>query len=173
VRITTSAAVAVCQTIETISPLRPEIKWVNDILADGRKVCGISCEAVSDFESGMVEYVIVGMGINFKTTVFPDELNGIAGGLFSPDEPVTRNRFAAMAVSRLLSLAADMNNPDIIREYRRLSAVIGRPVKFCEKNVWYEAEALDVDENGGLVVREADGRVRTLVSGEITLRVRK
>ncbi|MEG1870124.1 MAG: biotin--[acetyl-CoA-carboxylase] ligase, partial [Oscillospiraceae bacterium] len=64
--ITTAAAVAVCRAIAKLTVAKPTIKWVNDIILRDKKICGILTEAVTDFENGMVESVVVGIGINFK-----------------------------------------------------------------------------------------------------------
>ena len=79
--ITACAAVAVAETIESLAPVKAEIKWVNDIYVDRRKVCGILTEASLDCESGQVNYLIVGIGINTRVPAsdFPEELRSIAG----------------------------------------------------------------------------------------------
>ena len=62
--VTAFAAVSVCEAIESISKKAPKIKWVNDIFLDGKKVCGILTEAVTDFESGGLDWIVLGIGIN-------------------------------------------------------------------------------------------------------------
>ena len=87
VLITTAAAVAICDAIEKFTNKVSRIKWVNDIFIGDRKVCGILTEAVTNFESGMMESVIVGIGINVKTKNedFPLELQDTAGSIFNDD----------------------------------------------------------------------------------------
>ncbi|MDO5845647.1 MAG: biotin--[acetyl-CoA-carboxylase] ligase, partial [Methanocorpusculum sp.] len=158
---TSAAAVAVCRTIETFADLRPQIKWVNDILLDGKKVCGIGCEAVSDFESGMIESVIVGVGVNFQTESFPEELRDRAGSVFSESAPVSRNRFAAELINRILQTGSDMKDRGFIAEYKSRSAVLGRMITYTERGVTRSARAVDIDDTGGLVIEGDSGR-RTL-----------
>lgn len=166
---TTAAAVAVCRTIETLSDLKPQIKWVNDILIDGKKVCGIACEAVSDFESGMVESVIAGIGINFKTETFPDEIKDIAGSLFKETAPVSRSRFAAELILQMMRITKGLKNRTFIEEYKVHSAVLGKEITYIENHIPHTARAVDIDSAGGLVIDEG-GKQRTLVSGEISVR---
>ena len=85
VRITTMAAVAMCEAIETVSDEKAEIKWVNDIFVRGEKVCGILTEGSFNLESGLLDYAVLGIGINIYQPKdgFPNELSSIAGAVFS------------------------------------------------------------------------------------------
>lgn len=168
VLITTAASVAVCKAVEAVSSVRPQIKWVNDILVDGKKVCGISCEAVSAGET--IDAVILGIGINFSAQEFPKELQDTAGVLFSKP-PVSRNVLTAEILKNLLEETKDLASRKFIEDYRMRSAVIGKPICYLEAGVWHDAEAVGIDENGGLVVLE-NGISKTLVSGEVTLRIK-
>ena len=87
-RLTACAAVAVAETIEALSGREAQIKWVNDILVDGRKVCGILTEASVDCENGMMRHVIIGIGVNTHVpkTDFPEELRSIAGAAFDAED---------------------------------------------------------------------------------------
>ena len=116
--ITVAAAAAVCEAIEALTGLETQVKWVNDVLVGGRKVCGILTEAVSDFESGRTESVIVGIGVNVKTppALFPAELREIAGSLLPAS--VSRNRLAAEIANRLFDYAADLPGRAYLEPYR-------------------------------------------------------
>jgi len=170
VLITTAAGVAVCKSIESVSTLEPKIKWVNDIFLDGKKVVGIGTEAVSDVESGTIESVIVGVGLNFKTEEFPDILNNIAGPIFKKDFPLTRNEFIAILLNNLLEIFEDIPKNKFIDEYRSRSLLIGKDIVFVENNDWHTAKAIGIDESGGLII-EVKGKRRTLTSGEVSVRV--
>ena len=167
VLVTAAASVAVCKAIEAVSDVRPQIKWVNDILLDGRKICGISCEAV--FSGETVDSVILGVGVNFSAQEFPEEISETAGVLFD-EPPVSRNQLIAEILKNLLAETADLSSRKFIDDYRRRSAVPGNPIRYLENTVWHDAEAIGIDENGGLVILE-NGTEKTLVSGEITLRI--
>lgn len=170
VLITTAAGVAVCKSIESVSTLEPKIKWVNDIFLDGKKVVGIGTEAVSDVESGTIESVIVGVGLNFKTEEFPEILNNIAGPIFKKNFPLTRNEFIAILLNNLLEIFEDIPRNKFIDEYRSRSLLIGKDIVFVENNDWHTAKAIGIDESGGLII-EVKGKRRTLTSGEVSVRV--
>lgn len=165
-RITTLAALAVSRAIFRASGIETVIKWVNDLLIEGKKVCGILAEAVSIDEDNAV---ILGIGINVKNTAFPAELAEIATSLEDHGNPPDRNLLIAAILDELASL--DPARPqDWMPEYKKKSAVLGNTVKLlpfgCES---YEAVALDVTENGALIV-ERDGEKLEIFSGEVSLR---
>ena len=166
--ITTAAAVSVVRAIERISAVNPVIKWVNDVYVAGKKVCGILTEAVSDFESGALESVIVGIGINVSTTSFPAELRNTAAGL--GDTGITRAALLNAAAAELIKAAEDMENPAILADYKRHSAVIGKEITFIKNGKSTKATAVDIDEKGGLIVKTENG-IQTLSSGEISVRL--
>jgi len=85
VLVTTAASVAVCRAIDSVLGLNCRIKWVNDIFLNGRKIGGILTEAITDFESGQVEYIIIGIGINYwaPKVPFPEDIKDTAGSLLN------------------------------------------------------------------------------------------
>ena len=166
--ITTAAAVSVIRAIERLSAVKPTIKWVNDVYVEGKKICGILTEAVSDFESGALESVIVGIGINVSTASFPEELRDTAASL--GDASITRAQLLNTAVEELVKVAEDLENPAIMEDYKRHSAVIGKEITFIKNGTTTKAVAVDIDEKGGLVVKTEQGTL-TLSSGEITVRL--
>ncbi len=174
--VTIAAAVAVCRTIESLTCRRPRIKWVNDIYleetngldgADGeaRKICGILTEVVSDVESGAIESVVVGIGLNVSTRDFAPDLARVAGSLFPGS--VSRNRLAAGIAERLLDCQERLGDPELIREYRDRSLLLGREVCFIRDGAECRGVALDIDAQGCLLLREEGGTVVTLRSGEV------
>lgn len=169
VLITTAAAVAVCKAIEKVCNHEPLIKWVNDIYLDDKKVCGILAEAVTNHKSGAITHIILGIGINLNDAALPPELKEIAGainGEFSADQ------LAAEVINQLMSLT---DGTDFIREYKERSMVIGREILvykggFSPEVAGTAAHALDIDENGGLIVLFNDGHKEVLSTGEISIR---
>jgi len=188
--VTTMAAVAVCEAVESImgdasenSPA-PKIKWVNDVFLRGKKICGILSEAVTDFESGEIEWIVVGIGVNFREPKdgFPDEIKETAGAVFPEQNahlpPVktsfktpTRNRLIAEIIERLHKLNM-AGNADFMQSYRDRLMYIGEKVTVRGAGAAqaYEATALGVDDIGGLIVQTADGEKLTLSSGEVSVR---
>lgn len=162
---TTAAAVAVCRAIEKLTDKRPKIKWVNDVFLEGKKICGILTEAVTDFESGTVDSVIVGIGINISTIDFPENVEQ-AGSL---NTAVSRSALIGEVCRELMNIAAG-DYRSFIDYYRSHSLVIGKKIKFIQKGKVTDATALAIDETGGLEVETESGEHLTLRSGEISIR---
>lgn len=172
--VTTAACVAVCDAIRATCGIDAGIKWVNDIYVNGKKVCGILTEAVTCAETGELESVIIGIGINFSTPqeAFPVELRNIAGSLFDGITPVcTRASLAAAVADRLCDIETRCITADFLDEYRRRSIVTGKQVRCFRGSEEFTATAMGIDDRGGLIVKTDDGGTRTLSSGEITLRL--
>lgn len=173
VLITTAVSVAVCRAIERSTGKSPGIKWVNDVFLNGKKVCGISTEAVSDFESGNVEYVIIGIGINCTPSDLPDELKEIVGFVLDEGEKISRNKIAAELIRELENLEDSIVRGSFIDEYRTRSVVIGKEIKIISGGKTENGKAVDIDDRGGLIVETESGETRTLCSGEISIRLAK
>lgn len=173
VLITTAASVAVCRAIRNVLGEEPEIKWVNDVYLNGKKICGILTEAVSDFESGRIDTVVVGIGINYHVPEegFPEELKETAGTVCPADYRIPRNRLAAAVMEELYALYEGLSDKTYMEDYRRWSNVIGKEVRFTSGTEWEYGMALDIDENGGLIVETEQGDRQVLRTGEITLRL--
>ena len=174
--ITTAASVAVCRAIKKTCGIDTQIKWVNDILFEGRKVCGILTEAISSFESGQIEAAIVGIGINCNTKIadMPEEIRETAGTL---PTAVLRNRLAAEIINEfmlILSSFSENSYPEYMDEYRRRSIVLRKDINVYNgaTGEYAEAKAIDISNDGGLIVIYRDGRKETLNSGEISIRVK-
>ena len=162
---TTAAAVAVCKAIEKLTDKKPKIKWVNDVYLDGKKICGILTEAVTNFEDATVESVIIGIGINITTVDFPEDVPS-AGSL---NAKISRNRLIAEITSELLEIAQGDYNA-FIAYYRSHSMVIGEKIKFIHNAKVTAATAVAIDETGGLEVELENGEHTVLRSGEISIR---
>lgn len=172
--VTMFAAVSVCEAIEAVTQKKPVIKWVNDILLDGRKICGILTEAVTDVESGRFQWFVLGVGLNFRARPedYPEELRQSAGALFSDERPpITRNRLAAELISGILLPAGSVKEKDLPARYRSRLMTLGRRVTVVQPRETYEALAVDIDEAGHLIVKTDAGDTRTLSSGEARVRV--
>lgn len=162
---TTAAAVAVCRAIERLTGERAQIKWVNDVYMHGEKICGILTEAVSDFESGTVQSVIIGVGINITTSAFPAGVEN-AGSI---GKKINRARLIGAVADELIEATAGEYG-DFIDYYRSRSMILGHSIRYCENGEWKNGEALEIDSSGGLVIRDENGGLRTLRSGEISVR---
>ena len=170
-RLTTMAAVAVCEAIEALSDKQPAIKWVNDIYIDGKKVCGILSEASYGVESGSLDAVVVGIGINayYPRGGFPPELAEKAGCVFDETSAGNRNRLAAEILNRFMFYYSKDTSDDHFEKYRNRSLIIGRDIEILNKNKTSKAHVLGLDENCGLIVRYPDGKEDVLHSGEVSI----
>lgn len=164
-------AVAVTQAIDSLRLVDTQIKWVNDIYLDGKKVCGILSEAISDVETGLISQVVIGIGLNFAIpqTHFPAELQEKATSLFPDGKPTfTRNALIGAIWTQFYTLLA-LPTADILEKYREKSFVLGKKVSFTQANKFYEGTATQITENGELVVQLPDQTEKILSSGEISL----
>ena len=171
--VTVSAAVAVCRAVKALCGLELSIKWVNDLYYHGKKVCGILTEAGADLESGRLEWLVVGIGLNFTTPpeAFPAELRRLAGSLFpGGPAPVSRVALATAIARELLTLCPAF---DCLEEYRARCFVPGHWVTVCTGRETYAALALSIDDAGRLVVRRENGREEALQHGEVSIRPTK
>lgn len=173
VLVTTAASVAVCRAIRGVLNEEPEIKWVNDVCLRGKKICGILTEAVSDFESGQIDLVVVGIGINYAVPEqgYPEELRDVVGAVCNDSEKIPRNVLAAAVLNELFALYDSLSDKQYIEDYRRWSNVIGKEIRFTSGDEWADAHAVDICDDGGLLVELKNGDREILHTGEITLRV--
>ena len=172
VMITSLAAVAVARAIEALADVDVKIKWVNDLYINGRKVCGILCEASMDFESGQLEYAVLGIGVNVAAMTFPDELREIATSVENEcGQPVSRSRLIAEISNQLETLYGELETGTFMAESRARSNVIGRDVLVQRGDERFEARALDIDDEGRLVI-QTDAGIARVGSGEISLKLR-
>ncbi len=173
--ITTCAAVACAEAMETISGQKTEIKWVNDIYVDGRKACGILTEAALDLESGGLQYAVLGIGINLAPPEqgFPTELQSIAGPLF-PDHSGgdVRNRLTAEILNRFFQYYPDLTEKSYLEAYRQRSMLTGQSVYVLRAGDKIPAKVLGIDKDFGLIVAYESGQTEHLSSGEVSIRKR-
>lgn len=168
--LTTAAAVSVCQGIEDWSDKEPVIKWVNDIYLDNKKIGGILTEGIMNFETGLIETVIIGIGLNvyLNQDGFPESISTIAGTLFEKKQTErTRNQLVASIINHF-TLIYKKNDFSHLKEYRKRCFVLGKKISFEENKQTFYGKALEVDDKGGLKVKLTNGQLRTLRFGEIS-----
>lgn len=172
-RLTTMAAVAACEAIETVSGAKAQIKWVNDIYVAGKKVSGILTEASIGLESGLLEYAVLGIGINVSPPKdgFPKELENVAGAVFGGAQSDGKNRLAAEFLNRFMAYYSMLPRADYVANYRSRSLVLGKEIQVISPDSTKKATALDVDEECHLIVRYEDGKTEKLSSGEISVKL--
>ena len=164
VAITSAASVAVMRAIRTLTGMQTEIKWVNDLYYNKKKVCGILTEAVSAGESA---HVIVGIGINLDTADFPEELQGIAGSLGTQID--TAKLIAEIYRQVSLYLQAP-DNREWLADYRANSCVLGKKVSWTDAQTTRIGTAESIDEDGALLIRDEKNELIRLHTGEISVK---
>ena len=166
-RITCCAAVAAARAIESLCPLKVDIKWVNDLYLNHRKVAGILAEGVLTPE-GTLSAVVLGIGINVGGTL-PAALEDIATTLEAQGAHLSREDVAAAFLNAWERVyTADV--AETMEEYRRRNVVLGRTVTVVQGNRTYAATVTAITDEGRLVVSTPDGE-RELSSGEVSLRL--
>ncbi len=172
-RITTTAAVAMCEAIEEVSEEKTEIKWVNDIFMHGKKVCGILTEGSFSMETGLLDYAVLGAGINLYSPAggFPEELKEIAGAVFPEKGDDLKNRLVAAFLNRFFDCYAKENPVSLIEKYRSRCFVIGRQVEVVQAGGSRNAIATGIDDACRLLVTYENGETAALSYGEIRIKV--
>ncbi|MBN2240033.1 MAG: biotin--[acetyl-CoA-carboxylase] ligase [Dehalococcoidales bacterium] len=165
------ASLGVCYAIEGVTGLVTQIKWPNDVLINGRKVCGILIE--SDVRKDKVKYSVIGIGLNVN--VDKNELVGI------PTPATSLQNEAGRDISRLRlvqELIAGLDNlylslsagGSVFEDWRDRLVTLGTEVRVTSGNEVIEGLAESVDSEGNLLVRTPDGKLNRIVAGDVTLR---
>jgi BirA family biotin operon repressor/biotin-[acetyl-CoA-carboxylase] ligase len=176
VNLTAYVAVAICDGIEDATGVRPKIKWTNDIVLGGKKLCGILTEMAVEGESGTLQYIITGIGINANHTPadFSPEVEPIATSLYQQlGTPVPRGKLCACIINALDRMYAQWSTSQdggYWQRYRDDCLTLGKPVRLIRGDQTQEAFAEDIDRDFGLIVRHPDGRRETVNSGEVSVR---
>lgn len=175
--VTAMAGVAVCGAVEELCGVRPGLKWPNDPVLEGRKVCGILTELSLEGETGRVQYLVLGIGVNVgqRAGDFSPEVAEMATSLsMALGRPVSRPALAAAEIRALDRLYADLlagNPAAYLAACRRDCVNLGKTVQLISPDGTREtARALDIDDDFGLVVRTEAGEVKTVRSGEVSVR---
>lgn len=174
--LTAYVAVAICEAVERAAGLQPGIKWTNDLVLNGRKICGILTEMAIEGESGTLQYVVPGIGLNVNEEPedFPEDIRSVAGSLaMAAGRKLERGRLAAEMVNSLdrMYTAWQVGGGDYLVRYRALCLTVGREVQVIRAGVPPRtAFAEAVDDDFGLVVRYPDGSRETVTAGEVSVR---
>ena len=163
------ASLAVVHSIEAATGLKSQIKWPNDVLINGRKVCGILIE--SDVQGKTVNYTIIGIGINVNLRLadFPDILpitTGLSDELKGNVSRLSVIRCLLVEIERLyLALSS---GGSIYQEWRDSLVTLGREVSIKSGENSYKGIAESVASDGSLLLRHLDGSLTKIVAGEVT-----
>ena len=151
-----------------------EVKWLNDLYLNGRKLCGILTEFALLAESGEPDYVVTGMGVNMNQTAETfraQGLEGIAASLAGEGYPVEQNHLAVCLLEALDRLVRDFpeKRSDYLERYRAHCLTLGRRVSFDGEGALLTGAAAGVDEHFALVVDGDDGKRHVVSSGTVKM----
>lgn len=172
--VTGMTAVAVCDAVERAAGVRPQIKWTNDLVLNGRKLCGILTELAVEGETGLTQSLVIGAGVNVSHTPedFGPEVARMATSLAQEGYAVSRSALAAAMIEEFGRLGEALGGEigPWVDAYRRGCVTLGRPVRLLWTGGQEEALALDIDDRFGLLVRTPDGSEKTVRTGEVSVR---
>lgn len=172
--LTCATAVAGCKAVEKACGISPDVKWTNDLVVGRKKLGGILTELALT-GNGLVDYAIVGIGINCcqKAEDFSPEIREIATSI----QAVTS---AACSVSQVTAALIEAlwemdkalltQKAEIMDTYRKKCITLGREISVLQGESVRHGTALDLDEDGGLLVRFTDGSEKIVASGEVSVR---
>ena len=171
--LTAAAAAAMCQAIEAVTGQQPGIKWVNDIFLHGKKVCGILTEAAVGLETGTLNYMVLGAGVNLYPPVkgFPEEIQSIAGSVLERSCPEAKNRLVGEFLNRFWDFYSHPECRAYLEDYRARSLAIGRNVTVLSAGKAVSAYAYGIDDDFRLLVRYENGDTEALSYGEIRIQL--
>ena len=175
--LTSWTAVAVADAIKNAYGLDSQIKWVNDLLMNRKKICGILTEASVEGESGFIDTCIIGIGVNVNESAFPPEIADIATSISMENEGRTfiRSALAAGIISSMDKLSEDWPvSPYYLERYRELNITAGSRItaypRKIENGQGRSGTAVCINDDFSLRVEFEDGSVEDLKSGEVSVR---
>ena len=162
-RINLMASVVVAATIRKLLGLNAELKWPNDVLIAGRKVCGILAEMAA--ETDIVNFVNVGIGINVNTPVpqFQKTATSLKDEL---GREVSRKELLSALLAEIDERRARLMQPELLQEYKRFSGTLNKYVRIMSLGEEMTGRAIDIDATGALVLKTKDGSLRTVLVGD-------
>lgn len=171
--LTAAAAAAMCQAIEAVTGQQPGIKWVNDIFLRGKKVCGILTKAAVGLETGTLNYMVLGAGVNLYPPVkgFPEEIQSIAGSVLEHSCPEAKNRLVGEFLNRFWYFYTHPECRAYLEDYRARSLAIGRRVTVLSNGQAVSVYAYGIDDDFRLLVRYENGDTEALSYGEIRIQL--
>lgn len=167
-KITILTSVAILSAIKSICNLDVKLKWVNDIILNDLKVGGILCESQINLSTNIIDNMIVGIGINVKEFKFPPSLKNIATSIENNTNiKVSRNALISEIINFFdLYFIEKANYIDL---YKENSYVLGKDIKVIQNDKQFYAKAIDIDDNGSLIVQEQE-KIIKLISSDISIR---
>ncbi len=171
-RLSLVAGLAIVKAVQAHTGLDAKIKWPNDVVINGKKVCGVLCEMQGS--GGRVDYAVVGVGMNVNTEAFPESLP-YASSLYVEsgiryDREVLIEYFCNYFDTYYKAYQKEGKLIDFIEEYKNNCINLNNKVKILEDDRQYEAYATDINDKGHLIVQQDDGTITEVFVGEVSVR---
>ena len=169
--ITLATAMAMAHAVRETTGIDAQIKWPNDLVFSGKKLCGILLEISADLDQ--IEYVVVGTGLNVLHGAYPPELADRAAALEEFATPPMRRDIVVHYLKALednVTLLEEHGFPGIQEQYRRHCCTLGSKVHVIGTEIDFIGTAEDIDETGALLVRDEGGVLRRVLSGDVSVR---
>lgn len=169
-KFTPFAAVKLCESIEELTSLSPEIKWVNDLYTQGKKLAGILVEGEMDSE-GKIAFLVCGLGTNVYKTPLPGEISDIAVSIEeAAGERISRESLAATLIEKILGSAKDFASEIIFAGYKKRLNTVGKEVTVIKPGTSYPATVKALNSDYSLTLTLPDGSEEILFTGEVSVR---
>lgn len=174
-RITIMTAVAVAEALKRCAQVEVGIKWPNDIVCNGKKLCGILTEVHAEPE--VIHYAVVGIGLNVNLSIedFPEDIKGIATSLkIEKGEEFHRVDIIKAMLQEMekgyLQKLDDDGFAELLKEYERRSVILKRRVRVIGVGGEFLGYAEGFGEDGSLMLRLDDGRLQRILAGDVSIR---
>ncbi len=169
--LTPAAAVAAARAVEAVSGRPAEIKWVDDIFCDNKKVCGILTEGRHDAQTKKLAYAVVGVGFNVLPPAngFPEEIADRAGAVLTEPTALAREKLAAAFLNEFWELYSQLPAVGFHGEYRERCLRLGSRVIVPAQDGERRATVTDITETFELRVQFEDGELRDLNAGDVSV----
>ncbi len=168
--LTFAASVAVAEAIEDVTHIKPELKWPNDVLVNGKKICGILLE--SSFDADRLSHVVLGIGLNVNQESFSPEIANKATSLsLSTGKKYDRDEILFLILKNFSLIHETLRSRDfyrIMKEWRDRAQIFGKKIKLALAGKVIEGVCDDVTDDGAIVVQTSEG-LKNFTAGEITI----
>ncbi|MDD8018540.1 MAG: biotin--[acetyl-CoA-carboxylase] ligase [Bacteroidota bacterium] len=166
-----AGSLAVCDAIETVTGLSSTCKWPNDVLVNKKKVCGMLLESTT--ENASIEKIILGIGVNVNQEEFPEDLKYKASSLKN-ESGIEINRITLLQkILEELELRyeqlAHFPSSQLMNDWKMKALLFGKKITVLEHEFSYTATAIDVADDGRLIIQTDDGTKRSILAGDVSL----
>ena len=148
------------------------IKWPNDIILNGKKLCGILTELSAEIER--INYIVLGIGMNVKNKDFPSDIENIATSLYKEGYEISRVDIVRYILCELeknyIRYIVDGDKKSIIDIYKKYSVVLNKNIYIIKNEEKELVNCIDINLDGNLIVKRSDGSIDEIISGEVSVR---